>query len=302
MFVDFKQVYDSKLLQVRQRWHGHNLNIKWNNKALLIKIPKTVIHYGFKQFSNQRWSCQISFEDEDIDEEVRKCLSWLKKLDRQAELVDKNLVYQSKLVKRDNIYVLNLWIQDSTEFYDENNQLIKDIKHISHATHLMALIEIPYFVKKNDTYSLFFRIHQIRIFLSQIKKGISLLEDHQDIVLLSKKRETIRLNDPFPLRTGIPPPPPPPRTGIPPPPPPRTGVPPPPPPKTGNRLPTGAVALPFLQELLSNQIKLKGVVINPSDKKPFDPEMFKVDLKALLSKRNQLNKVGFGHLETKKNL
>ena len=99
MFVDFGLEYDADRFQVQQSWHGNRLRLKWGKKPLFIKLPRLVSRFGFKPVQDQPWSCQISFEEEDVDVGVRQCLDWLRRLERQARKVDSDLIYQPKLLE-----------------------------------------------------------------------------------------------------------------------------------------------------------------------------------------------------------
>lgn len=301
MFIDFSKPLS---LVLKKYWNGNTKGLRWQGGSIYIKLPKLINCYKLRLDTSRPGSCLVSFEDEDIDQNIKQCLNWLIKIDQYCQKHIKDVEYQPKLIQRDNIYFLKLLFNNETEFYDEQNQLIKNITKINDltVTHLMALIEIPYILKKDNTCSLFFNVHQIRLFQSPIKRGISLLDDHQTIVLIAKTTEQVKIND-HPNRPIPPPPPPPPPMPVgwrPPPPPP------PPPLNTiqnanlglTNKRPIGGQPLPFLAELLGNQLQLKSIDPNSqNNNKNKSKDNFVVDLSSLLKAKNRLKQVGFNHLQ-----
>lgn len=270
MFIDVSQPFAPEQLQIKTNWNGNTLGIRWKLNPIYIKLPKIVTPFHIKTNDDGELYTQLSFEDEDIDPNIRKSLKWLLSLEKYIKKRNIATKFIPKIVKKGDIYHLNITFDKKSEFYNENNQLIPNLKDTKSCS-MMTLIEIPHIWKYNESFGLRYKIIQSRLFYYQFRSGVSLLDDPVHIMHIAKTTNIFNIGD---VPKSIPPPPPP-----------------PPPPSYKRPLPKPA--LPFLSELLGNSVELKSV--NENQSKSIGG-LAKIDLKQLLATKNNLKKIGLSNL------
>ena len=284
-FLDYTQDYKDVCLNVKTRWYGCSLGLKYQLNPIILKLPRLkVVHIGFNELKTPEY-LTVSFEDDDIDPEIKKCLLWLKKFEEHLAKIATTLgcLFKHRLLAKNDIYYMNLSLKEA-EIFDQENKLLTNFDNfqIHKINNLRALVEIP-ILWRSTTQHLHYKlsVHQIRFLPKIWKHNVSLLEECQKVLLQVDNSRTVPLSL---SGSKIPPPPPPP---------PRPPPPPPPPPPKRKVAPYGGVMLPFLKDIRDGTFQLKTASDTSGEPRlKSDDKEFKIDLKTLLETKGKLRATG----------
>lgn len=120
MFIDFNFDFDQQKLRIKTR-SPQNISIKWQTSPIFIKLPKLICQSVIKYSQlYQQYNVTLSFEDEDIDPTVKKCLTWLIKLEQYIKSLNIGQ-YKSKIqYYQQNYYKAQIDTGKTKELYTKS--------------------------------------------------------------------------------------------------------------------------------------------------------------------------------------